>query len=170
MRSLYAHARVLDVNVERARGAPGVAAALSGREVASWIMPFAPRFEGERFWPTVWAPLAPERVRFVGEPVAVLCAESAPQAFDACELVDVGYDPLPALSTIDSAVAPDAPLLHDDVPGNVLFHCHHTHGDVDGAFARAHLVLRETFSHGRCSASPLEGRGVMAAWDGDRLT
>ena len=170
MRSLYAHARVLDVNVERARCAPGVAAALSGREVVSWIMPFAPRFEGETFWPTVWAPLAPERVRFVGEPVAVLCAESAAQALDACELVDIVYEPLPALSTIDSAVAPDAPLLHDDVPGNVLFHRHHTHGDVDGAFARAHFVLRETFSHGRCSASPLEGRGVMAAWDGDHLT
>ncbi len=170
MRSPYAHARVLDANVERARCAPGVAAALSGREVASWIIPFAPRFEGEGFWPTVWAPLAPERVRFVGESVAVLCAESAAQALDACELVDIVYEPLPALSTIDSAVAPDAPLLHDDVPGNVLFHCHHTHGDVDGAFARAHLVLRETFSHGRCSASPLEGRGVMAAWDGDHLT
>jgi aerobic carbon-monoxide dehydrogenase large subunit len=170
VRSLYAHARVLEVNVERARGGPGVAAALSGREVASWILPFAPRLETERFWPTVWAPLAPERVRFVGEPVAALCAESAAEAADACELVDIGYEPLPAISTIDFARAPDAPLLHDDVPGNVLFHRHHTHGDVDGAFARAHLVLRETFSHGRCSASPLEGRGVMAAWEGDRVT
>jgi len=138
--------------------------------VASWILPFVPRFESERFWPTVWAPLAPERVRFVGEPVAALCAESAAQAIDACELVDIAYEPLPAISTIDSAVAPDAPLLHDDVPGNVLFHHHDTHGDVDGAFARAHLVVHETFRHGRCSASPLEGRGVMAVWEGDHLT
>ncbi|HEV8228029.1 MAG TPA: xanthine dehydrogenase family protein molybdopterin-binding subunit [Methylomirabilota bacterium] len=170
VRSPYAHARVREANVEGARSAPGVAAVLSGQDVASWITPFAPRFESERFWPTVWAPLAPERVRFVGEPVAALCAESAAQAADACELVDIGYEPLAVVSSIDAAVAPDAPLLHEDVPGNLLFHRHHTHGDVEGAFARAHLVLRETFRHGRCSASPLEGRGMVAAWEGDRLT
>lgn len=169
MRSPHAHARVRGVDLARARCAPGVTAALSGRD-AAWIAPFAPRLESEGFWPTTWPPLAPERVRFVGEPVAALCAESPALAADACELVDVEYEPLPALASLDAALAPEAPRLHDEVPGNVLFRRHRTHGDVDGAFARAHLVLRETFGHGRCSASPLEGRGMVAAWEGERLT
>ena len=170
MRSVHAHALVRGVNLEGARCALGVAAALSGQDLTRSVVPFEPRLEGGGFWPTAWSPLAPERVRFAGEPVAALCAESAVEAADACELVDVEYDPLPTIASIEAAVAADAQLLHDGVPGNVLFRRHSAHGDVDGAFARAHLVLRETFSHGRCSASPLEGRGIVAAWEGERLT
>jgi carbon-monoxide dehydrogenase large subunit len=170
VRSIHAHARVRRVEMERARIAPGVAAALSGQDVTTWVAPFAPRLEGPGFWPTVWSPLAPERVRFVGEPVAALCAESPAQAADACELVEVDYEPLAAIADVESALAPGGPFLHEGVPGNVLFRRDDSHGDVDGAFARAHVVLRETFRHGRCSASPLEGRGIVAAWEGERLT
>ena len=147
-----------------------MAAALSGRDLVAYVEPFTPRLEGGGFWPTTWSPLAPERARFVGEAVAAVCAESAAQAADARDLVDVEYEPLPVLVDPDLAVAPAAPLIHDEVPGNVLFRRHHTEGDVDGAFARAHLVLRETFSHARCSASPLEARGLVASWEGERLT
>ena len=170
MRSIHAHARVRRVDLEHARCAPGVAAALSGRDLATWVVPFAPRLEGAGFWPTAWAPLAPSRVRFVGEPVAALCAESPAQAADACALVGLDCEPLPPIADVDCALAPGAPLLHEDVPGNVLFRREHSHGDVDGAFARAHVVLRETFRHGRCSASPLEARGMIAAWEAERLT
>ena len=147
-----------------------MAAALSGRDLVAHVEPFAPRLEGGGFWLTTWSPLAPERVRFVGEAVAVVCAESAAQAADARDLVDVDYEPLPVLVDPDLAVAPGASLLHDQVPGNVLFRRRQTEGDVDGAFARAHLVLRETFSHARCTASPLEARGLVASWEGERLT
>ena len=170
VRSVHAHAHVRRVDVTYARCAPGVVAALAGQNLTASITPFAPRLEGQGFWPTVWPPLAPDRVRFVGEAVAVLCAESAAQAADACELVEVDYEPLAPIADVESALAPGAPLLHDGVPGNVLFRRDDSYGDVEGAFARAHSVLRETFSHGRCSASPLEARGITAAWEGERLT
>ena len=170
VRSVHAHAHVRRVDVTYARCAPGVVAALAGQNLTASITPFAPRLEGQGFWPTVWPPLAPDRVRFVGEAVAVLCAESAAQAADACELVEVDYEPLAPIADVESALAPGAPLLHDRVPGNVLFRRDDSYGDVEGAFARAHSVLRETFSHGRCSASPLEARGITAAWEGERLT
>jgi carbon-monoxide dehydrogenase large subunit len=167
---VHAHARVRGVGVERARHAPGVAAALSGRDLSEWVKPLAPRFEGPGFWPTESRVLAPERVRFVGEPVAAVCAGSPAQAADACDLVEVDYEPLAAVVDVDAALAPGAPLLHDSVPGNLLFRRGDSHGDVDGAFARAAVVLRETFRHGRCSASPLEARGIVASWEGRRLT
>jgi carbon-monoxide dehydrogenase large subunit len=170
VRSVHAHALVRRVVIERARGAPGVAAALSGRDLTASVTPFAPRLEGGGFWPTEWPALAPQRVRFVGEAVVALCAEGPAQAADACELVEIDYEPLAPIADVDSALAQGAPLLHDGVPGNVLFRRDYSYGDVDGAFARAHIVLRETFSHGRCSASPLEARGIAAAWEGDRLT
>ena len=170
VRSVHAHARVRGVGLESARRAPGVAAALSGRDLSEWVKPLSPRLEGGGFWPTQWPALAPERARFVGEPVVALCALSPAQAADACDLVEVDYEPMAALADADAALIQGAPLLHDGVPGNVLFRCGGSHGDVNGAFARAAVVLRETFRHGRCSASPLEPRGIVASWEGRRLT
>ena len=170
MRSVHAHALVRRVDLARARGAPGVAAALSGQDLLERIRPLQPRLDGPGFWPTEWPALAPERARFVGEPVAALCAEGPAQAADACDLVEVDYEPLPAVVDSDAALAPGAALLHDGVPDNVLFRRRYSHGDVDGAFARAAVVLSETFRHGRCSASPLEARGLIASWEGERLT
>ncbi len=156
--------------MERARRAPSVAAALSGQDLSEWVKPLAPRLEDLGFWPTEWPVLAPDRVRFVGEPMAAICADSPAEAADACDLVQVDCEPLPAVADADAALAPGAPLLHDAVPGNVLFHGDYSHGDVDEAFARAAVVLRETFRHGRCSACPLEARGIVASWQGRRLT
>jgi carbon-monoxide dehydrogenase large subunit len=170
VRSVHAHALVRRVDVARARGAPGVAAVLSGQDVTASTTPFAPRLEGQGFWPTAWPPLASQRVRFVGEAVVALCAGSPAQAADARELVEVDYEPLEPIADLESALATGASLLHDGVPGNVLFRRDYSYGDVEEAFARAHIVLRETFSHGRCSASPLEARGLIAAWEGKRLT
>ena len=170
VRSVHAHAQVRRVDTERARGAPGVAAVISGQDLTEWVRPLAPRLEGPGFWPTEWPALAPERARFVGEPVAALCAESPAQAADACNLVEADCEPLPGVADVDSALAPGARLLHEGVHGNVLFRRDYSHGDVDGAFARAAVVLRETFRHGRCSASPLEPRGIIASWEGERLT
>jgi aerobic carbon-monoxide dehydrogenase large subunit len=170
VRSAYAHARVRRVDTERARRAPGVAVALSGRDLLEGVGALVPRLEGPGFWRTEWRALAPERARFVGEPLAALCAESSAQGADACDLVDVDCEPLTALADADAALAPGAPLLHDGVLGNVLFRRAYSHGDVDGAFTRAAVVLRETFRHERCSASPLEPRGIVASWEGEQLT
>ncbi len=170
VRSVHAHADVRCVDVTRARGAPGVAAALSGQDLREWVRPLAPRLEDPGFRPTQWPALAPERVRFVGEPLAALCAESPAQAADACDLVEVDCEPLAPIADVESASGPGALLLHDGVPGNVLFQRDYSYGDVDAAFARAAVILRQTFRHGRCSASPLEARGLIASWEGGQLT
>ena len=80
------------------------------------------------------------------------------------------YDPLPALADVDAALAPGAPALHESAPGNVLLRRRFSQGDVDGAFARAAVRIRESFSHGRCAAVPLEPRGTVARWEDDHLT
>ena len=87
-----------------------------------------------------------------------------------CELVRADYESLPAVATIDAALAEDAPRLHADHERNVLFERRHRHGDVERAFAAASVVVKETFHHARLSASPLEPRGVIARWEGRALT
>ena len=169
VRSPHAHARVAAVEAGPALAVPGVVAVLCGKDLGA-VAPLAPRVEPPGFAPTAWAALAPERARYPGEPVAVVAAESAYAAADAAELVAVDYEPLRALPALDAALAPDAPRLHDSVPGNVLIRRARSHGQVDAAFARAAHVLRETFRSGRVSAAPLEPRGVLAHWDGDELT
>jgi aerobic carbon-monoxide dehydrogenase large subunit len=170
VRSPHAHARVVWVDTRAARARPGVVAVLTGRDLAGQVAPLAPRLEGEGFVATEWAALAPDRARFVGEPVAAVAANDPYAAADAAELVEVDYAPLPAVASVDAALAPGAPRVHDDVAGNLLFERWHSRGNVEDAFARAAVRVAETFFHGRVSASPLEARGLVAAWEGARLT
>jgi aerobic carbon-monoxide dehydrogenase large subunit len=170
VRSPYAHARVLAVDTRAACARPRVAAVLTGRELATAAAPLAPRLQGDGFFATQWAALAPEHARFVGEPVAALAAEGAYDAADAVEAIEVEYVPLPAVASVDAAGAVGAPRVHPGIAGNVLFERRGSRGDVDGAFARAAVRLAETFTHGRVSGAPLEPRGLVASWTGDRLT
>jgi len=170
VRSPHAHARIVTVDTAAALRASGVSAALTGRDLEGAVKPLAPRLEGPGFTPTAWPALALDRVRFVGEPVAVIAAENAYAAADACELVAVEYEPLAALADTRSATAAGAPRLHDGHTSNVLFERHHSQGEVDRAFAGAALVVSETFTHGRCSAAPLEPRGLVAQWADGALT
>ena len=168
VRSLHAHANILGVDVSAATRRPGVAA-LTGGDLAGRVAPLAPRFDGDGFAPTAWPALTEARARFVGEPVAVVAATDPYAAADAAGLVAVTYEPLPPLPDVDAALRPDAPRLHESVPGNALYARRERHGDVDGAFARAPVLVSERFTHGRCSAAPLEPRGLAALWDGDAL-
>jgi carbon-monoxide dehydrogenase large subunit len=147
-----------------------VALVLTGRDLAGHVAPLTPRLEAPGFASTAWPALADSRVRFVGEPIAVVAARSPYAAADACDLVAVDYDLLPAVPDIAAALAAGAPLLHPEHASNVLFARRGSQGDVDGAFAAAAHVIRETFSHARCSAAPLEPRGLLARWEGDALT
>jgi carbon-monoxide dehydrogenase large subunit len=170
VRSPHAHARLAGVDASPALRAPEVVAALTGRDLAGRVQPLAPRLDGEGFAPTAWPALADSRVRFVGEPVAVVAARTPYAAVDGCERVAAGYEPLPALADVDAALAPGAPILHETAPGNVLVRRGFRRGDVDAAFARAAVRIGERFEHGRCAAVPLEARGTVAQWEGDRLT
>ncbi|MBI4269896.1 MAG: xanthine dehydrogenase family protein [Candidatus Rokubacteria bacterium] len=159
-RSPHAHARVARVATDAARALGGVAAVVTAAELRGAARPLAPRFAGEGFTPTAWPPLAVDVVRFCGEAVAAVAATSPYIAADARELLVVDYEPLPVVASVEAGLA----------DGRVLFRRVFRQGDVDGAFARAAYVLRETFEHGRCAPSPLEPRGVLADWDGETLT
>lgn len=170
VRSAHAHAIVRSVDAEAGRLVPGVVLVLTGRDLEGEVAPLVPRLEAPGFTPTAWPALATERARFVGEPVAVVAAATPYAAVDGASAVVVDYDPLPAVPDAAAALAPGAPRLHPGQPSNVLFEGRGSQGDVEGAFAAAPVVVRETFAHARCSASPLEGRGLIARWEGDVLT
>ena len=169
VRSPYAHAAVHGIDATRARRLPGVVAVLAAADLP--LSPIEPEFAGDEYHGAGWPPLAGERVRFVGDPVAVVAASDRYLAEDAVELLEVAYDPLPVVASVEEARRPDAVLVHDTVPGNVYFRRDHVHGDVNSIFATAALVVGGTFHHQRLAGAPLEGRGIVAQWDSTgRLT
>ncbi|MBB2505220.1 xanthine dehydrogenase family protein molybdopterin-binding subunit [Amycolatopsis echigonensis] len=167
LRSPHPHARIRSVDTSRARALPGVFDVLVGPEVRDacaapqpvvWLMIPDQRMTGQYA-------LAVDKVRYVGQPVAVVAAKNRYVAEDALALIEVDYEVLPAVSTLDDALAPDAPLLYEDWPDNVS--CRQTipKGDVETAFAEADVVVTETLEFGRQTGAPLETRGVVVSWD-----
>ena len=163
VRSPYGHARLLGVDADPAVARPGVRAVLTGEDVAPLVDPFPVFAPPGAVVPVTHPVLARGRVRYVGEPVALVVAETAEQAADAAEWVALDLEQLPAL--VEPTLAEDAPPLHDDAPDNVLLRWSHAGGDVAGAFARAHAVVRGRFRSPRLIAAPLEPRVVLAAHD-----
>jgi aerobic carbon-monoxide dehydrogenase large subunit len=170
VRSPLAHARLGAVEVAAARRAPGVLAVLTGADLAGLVGPMPVNaVEGAAIAHAPVPLLAAGRVRFAGEPVAVVAAATRAAATDAAELVEVDYDPLPVVThaTLDAAVR-----LHDHLEDNVLLRWRRRHGDVDGAFAAAARVVTGRFRMPRLVACPIEPRGALAVYDpaGDLLT
>jgi aerobic carbon-monoxide dehydrogenase large subunit len=173
VRSPLAHARLGAVEVAAARRAPGVLAVLTGADLDGLVGPMPVNaVEGAEIAHAPVPLLAAGRVRFAGEPVAVVAAATRAAAADAAELVEVDYDPLPVLvdphATLDAA----AVRLHDHLDDNVLLRWRRRHGDVDAAFAAAAHVVAGRFRMPRLVACPIEPRGALAAYDpdGDLLT
>ncbi len=115
--------------------------------------------------PPPYYPIAVDRVRYAGEPVAVAIATSRYAAEDAVDAVVVEYEPLPAVASIQAALAPDAPRVHDGLPSNVVLHRTFTYGDLDGAFAGAEVVVEDDYRFPRYASTPIETYGVIAAYD-----
>src|SRR6266540_2451329 len=165
VRSPEAHATLVQVEVAAARRAPGVLAVLTAADLAGHVAPMpvmAP--DGAEVAETPIPLLATGRVRFAGEPVAVVVAETRAAAKDAAEIVAVDYDPLPLL--VDPHAALVSPvLLHQAAPRNVLLRWARRHGDVDAAFGSAAHRVRGSFSMPRLVAAPIEPRGAVAAYD-----
>ena len=166
VRSSYAHARIRDVQVDAARAHDGVVLVVTGADLedAQEIVTASSRPEAG-----AWRrPLLPrDRVRYVGEPVAAVVASSRYAAEDACELIEIDYEPLDAVVDPELARVPEAPLLHETNGSNNFAHIEFAHGDVEGAFARAAHVVSQRFHFGRTHAAPLEGRGGIADWSRD---
>ncbi len=172
LRSPVAHARIRAIDVAQARRAPGVLAVLTGDELAArGLGAISPAYAGKRAdgrpgYATPRPLLAQGTVRFVGEPVAFVVAETVDQAKDAGELVVVDYHPLPAVVTVDDALAPGAAAVWPDNPGNEAFT--HEVGDasaVDAAFARAALVVRHRVGVNRVTGNAIEPRGCLGEYD-----
>jgi carbon-monoxide dehydrogenase large subunit len=172
LRSPHAHARIGAIDISAATAAPGVLAVFTGEDVArdglgTMTMRLArKRPDGAPMFARPHSGLARERVRHVGDPVAMVVAESLAQAKDAAELVAIQYEPLPAVTDTAAAVAPGAPSVWDECLDNVsnLFEA----GDktaADAAFAGAAHIVRRRYPISRVYAHYMEPRGAIGAYD-----
>src|SRR5213592_1377940 len=163
VRSRHAHARILGYDVTRARAAEGVVAVITGEHVAKETRPFAVGVTT----PVHYYCAATDKARFVGEPVAVVVARDRYLAEDAAELVEVAYEPLPAVIDPEKALEPDAPVLHEKAGTNLAGHRRLVYGDPDRAFREAEVVLRERFRFPKYGSTPIETYGIIARWELD---
>ena len=169
VRSPHAHARVVRVDRGPALEAPGVETVMTAADVAHLApKPIALRPAGFHVLPR--SPLAANVVRYVGQPVAAVVARDLSRARDAAELVRVDYEPLPAATSPERALEPDAPFVHPTLDSNIAFEQGWTLGDIDEAFLRRREVVRGRFIHPRLAAAPIETRGCAAHYDGTQLT
>ncbi|MDA4130193.1 MAG: xanthine dehydrogenase family protein molybdopterin-binding subunit [Thaumarchaeota archaeon] len=161
LRSPYAHAKIRKIDASRALSLPGVIAVLTGKDIVEMSNPMAvaPPI------PISYYSMAVEKVRFVGEPVAAVVARDRYVAEDALELIDVQYDPLPHVLTIEDAIDPKSPLVHDEVKSNFAWKKKLTYGNVDKDFEGSDEVITEKFSVHRVSSAPMETFGVVAHFD-----
>jgi len=162
VRSPHAHARIKRIDSARAEALPGVFAVITGKDIAANTNPVAPRGITA---PVVQYVMAVEKVRYVGEPVVAVAAATQYVAEDAAGRVEVEYEALPPVVEIEDAVAANAPLVFEEAGSNVLLHDKFEHGDVEGAFRDADLVVEETFRIPRFSSTPLEPWAMIAEHD-----
>jgi carbon-monoxide dehydrogenase large subunit len=169
LRSPMAHARISSVDVSAARGAPGVIAAFSGADFAAeqGSLPCA--------WPVTpdivipaHPPMAVDEVRYVGEIVACVVARNRYAAADALELIDVDYEPLPAVLDMEAALAEGSPKVHE--AGNKSFVWPFGQGDIDAAFRDAPVVIERTYRQQRLIPCAMEPRATVCEPVGDEFT
>ena len=160
LRSPIAHGEIRRIDTARARALPGVRAVITGEDcdVAYGVIPVA---QNE-------FPLARERVRYRGEPVAAVAADDAATARAALALIELDIAPLPAYFDAAAARATDATLLHANKPGNIEREVDHTFGDVDAGFATAELVREERFHYAEVSHAMMEPNAALADYDAER--
>jgi carbon-monoxide dehydrogenase large subunit len=165
LRSPHAHASLGAIRTRDALALPGVAAVVTSQDLGD--IGRIPVRLGPR--PSIVAclqpPLARDKVRYVGEPVAFVVAESRYLAEDALEAIQVGYEPLPTVADARRAVEPGAPLLHEAIASNVVATLDTRRGDAEAALASAHTRVRERFAVQRHTGVPMETRGLSAAFD-----
>jgi carbon-monoxide dehydrogenase large subunit len=171
LRSNVAHAHIRSIDVVAARARPGVVAVYTAADLGAYWAPGPllvppPPIAGITFNQRTQVPLAKDKVRHVGEPLAVVLAESRYLAEDALADIGVELDPLPAVVDLEKALDDTSARVHEDVRGNVAAHVRQNRGNYAAARSRAgHLVARRfLYDHG--ASSPIETRGIVANWDG----
>ncbi|WP_246011021.1 xanthine dehydrogenase family protein molybdopterin-binding subunit [Brevibacillus nitrificans] len=168
LRSPYPHARIKAIRTEQAEQMPGVKGIVTGKDVVELTHPFPVGVTA----PVKYYSLAVDKVRYVGEPVAVVVAKNRYLAEDALERIEVEYEPLPAVVDIETSLLADSPILHDEVGSNIANHRTFSYGDPDKAFREAELVVKHKFMFPKYSATPVETYGVIAHYQSssDSLT
>lgn len=173
LRSPLAHARIVSIDVSEAKALPGVHDVITGADLAAVAgeQPVIWRPIPDQRIPTMYA-LAVDTVRWVGQGVAAVVADTRYIAEDALELIDIDYEPLPVVADLDDALAPDAPRIYEDWPDNVTGSLTITQGDAGPAFAAADVVVSGSFRHHPSYGCPIETRGCIADFDpyADRLS
>lgn len=168
LRSPHAHARIHSINAAKARAIPGVAAIFTFGDLAAFAKPIPIRLYPlpglEHF---LQYPLASDRVRYVGDPVAVVVADNRYVAEDALDAMDVSYEPLPAVVDVDVALRQEI-ILHDEPGTNLAAQYTIAIGDIEAAFRSAAYTRKETFKIHRHTGNPLETRGLLASYDPGR--
>jgi carbon-monoxide dehydrogenase large subunit len=177
LRSNVAHARIHSIDVAAARTRPGVVAVYTAADLGAYWAPGPllvppPPIAGITFNQRTQVPLAKDKVRHVGEPLAVVLADSRYVAEDALADIGVELDPMPVVVDLEKALDDAGARVHEDVRGNIAAHVRQSRGNYAAARSRAdHLVARR-FHYDHGASSPIETRGIVANWDGraDRLT
>jgi carbon-monoxide dehydrogenase large subunit len=179
VRSPLAHARIERLDPTPALAAPGVVAVFTGPAIRDRVRRLVLEQEAAppglevaepEIWPATIEILADEEVRYVGQPVAAVVADSRYHAEDGAELVAVEYEELPAVIDPEAARLPGAPVVYDDVPGNLQARYRIRVGEVEAAFAAAAHRLALRVRTQRLAASPMETRGVLASCVGEQIT
>lgn len=166
-RSDHSHARILSIDMAAARASPGVAAVLSADDLAE-AMPVHAVSRMASYYATPIRALASGKVRFVGEPVVAVIADSRYLAEDACELVEITYDPLPVVIDPEAAIAPDAALLHEEAGTNVLVQREFKRGEFETEMFAAPVRVKSRFRFHRKTPTAMENRSYLAEYDAGR--
>jgi len=170
LRSPYAHARIEKIDTSQALERAGVAAVYTANDLGDYWKPgpllvSPPPVQGIVFNEKTQVPLARDKVKFAGEPIVMVLAESRYIAEDALADIQIDYEPLPAVVDMERALEPDSPVIHEDIGSNVAAHVVQTKGDYEAAKRQAALVVRRRFSYEHGCAAAIENRGIVAEWD-----
>ncbi len=166
VRSPYAHARITAIDTAAAKKAPGVIAVVTGAELSKIITPWVgvlTHLKGIKSAPQ--HAIALERACWQGEAVCAVVARTRAEAEDGCELVDVMYEELPAVTDAETALDPGTPVIHPELGDNLTFERKHEAGEPDKGFADADTVVETTFVFGRHTGVTNEPRAIVADWN-----
>ncbi len=170
LRSDYAHARIRSIDVSAALARAGVVAVYTAEDLGDYWQPGPllvppPPVSGKIFHARTQVPLAKGKVRHAGEPIVAVVAESRYIAEDALEDIEVEMEPLDAVVDVATALAPDAPRVHEDLDSNLAAHIKQEKGNYAEAAAQADKIIRRKFVYDRGVAAAIENRGVVADWN-----
>ncbi|HSG44781.1 MAG TPA: xanthine dehydrogenase family protein molybdopterin-binding subunit [Anaerolineales bacterium] len=172
LRSPYAHAKINNIDVSQALQREGVVAVYTANDLGDYwqegpLLVSPPPVEDITFNQKTQVPLAKDKVKFAGEPIVMVLAESRYIAEDALADILVDYEPLEAIVDMEKALSKDSPLIHEEIGSNVAAHVVQTKGDGDFESIKkdAHITIKRRFSYEHGCAAAMENRGIVAEWD-----